>query len=243
MPELRRSVRLTLPDELQPAVLDLGRQAVLCRVLDQSSGGFGVALPSPAPLFVGMVAVLTTSTGSGRVKVVHLRPEGEDVRAGLERLAEIARPGQLSRPQGGRSGRATSWVTAASGSGLVVALLGLWLVWDFLGRPGWLAPGQAPTPEAAKNARRARHSLEGPPRADALLSDSVAHRLQLTAEQQVDIASIVMERDEAIQRLYRQATSRHSQAVAWQVAAARRDADEQAWGVLTSEQQRKYFGK
>ena len=131
--EQRASFRCVVPESRQSCELKIGSGLVPAVLVDESAGGFSVALDRPPGLDAGQTAELHTDAGWFAVRVAHVKPivasEGDDpvateepsqwFRLGLVRMEEIRAPlpprvsrfaGNLlnklwpSREGGGRSG-------------------------------------------------------------------------------------------------------------------------------------------
>src|SRR5690349_21148714 len=86
--EQRQSIRLPVPEELDEAVLRIGRRTIIAQLLDASSGGFGVRVDDKAGLFSGQTLILGSGNGWCRVRVAHLRSDEEGIYVGLERVGD-----------------------------------------------------------------------------------------------------------------------------------------------------------
>jgi hypothetical protein len=90
--ERRNMHRYAVPPERQAALLRLSKTDLPARVFDQSAGGFGVRLDTPAPLEPGQALLLGTDTGWYKVRVTNVREWEEGMLLGLERLADLQAP-------------------------------------------------------------------------------------------------------------------------------------------------------
>ena len=85
----QRSVRMSVPQARDVAVLRIGRRSVPAQILNESCGGFGMRVERDTVLFVGQSLVLGWVGGWSQVCVAFLRTEEQGLYVGLERLGDL----------------------------------------------------------------------------------------------------------------------------------------------------------
>lgn len=261
-PELRSSIRLPTPEGREAAVLRFDGKAIACRLMNESCGGFGIRAPKDAPVFVGMLAALGAGGGWHQVKVAHVHSEGDDLVVGLQRQGELPNDWHLRERKGvwtpgRRAAAGPGWASWATGALFVLGLLIALAVWQWGGdsalRSGsdkfsQAASGtvsaaastvEAAAETAAETARQVAFSPAYLPDVGVLAQPGAADALELTAEQRSAIAAIVSRRDEALRKVYGQATAGGIQALQLEVAWKQQAAARQVWDVLSEAQREK----
>lgn len=254
-PELRSSIRLPTPEGRETAVLRVDGKAIACRLINESCGGFGIRAPKDAPVFVGMLAALGAQGGWHQVKVAHVQSEGDDLVVGLQRHGELPNDWHLRERKGvwtpgRRVGATPGWASWATGALLVLGLMISLLVWQWggdsavRGGSNKLTQAAQSTVEAAaataaQTARKEAFSPTFLPDVGVLTRPGAAESLELTAAQRAAIAAIVNQRDEALRKVYGQATAGGLQALQLEVAWKQQAAARQVWDLLTEAQREK----
>lgn len=88
--EQRVSFRCQVPEDEAAAVLNCLDTPLNARLINESSGGFLVAVDPAAVVCVGDSALLKTSAGSFTVRVMHTREEARETHVGLQRTSDLA---------------------------------------------------------------------------------------------------------------------------------------------------------
>lgn len=118
--ERRRSVRIPSPNSERHATLQFKRQKISARVVDQSTGGFSVALPRDPGARIGEVMTLTTNGGCWDVEVTRYDCDDEGARIALKTVRDVV-PGAR---QSGNSAVAVILAVLAAAVAMGYMLLG-----------------------------------------------------------------------------------------------------------------------
>jgi len=117
--EQRQSFRIRIPEELEHAVLRVGGKTVEVRLVDESAGGFSIAIDHKVKAAPGNILRLRTAAGWHEVRVIHVLACDEGVLLGLVRLKDLEDPRHAS-PQS--ASRTPLGSFACIGFGIVVLI-------------------------------------------------------------------------------------------------------------------------
>jgi hypothetical protein len=90
----RKSFRLQIPEEREHAVLTVGNRDFQVRVLDESAGGFAVALIEELDVQQNQVHLLKTITGLYQVRIARIEHFADGKLLGLVRLSDLTEEGR-----------------------------------------------------------------------------------------------------------------------------------------------------
>jgi hypothetical protein len=87
--EQRRSFRIQVPEGRERGTLYLGAIPVEVRIMDESAGGYAVALLTDAEIQQNQVLVLKTATGTCQARVARIEQFDDGQLLGLVRLEDV----------------------------------------------------------------------------------------------------------------------------------------------------------
>jgi hypothetical protein len=90
----RRSFRVQIPEGREKGTLLLGEREIELRILDESAGGFAVAVLGEFELLQNQDLILQTHAGKCAVRVVRIEQFSDGKLLGLVRLREISDPNE-----------------------------------------------------------------------------------------------------------------------------------------------------
>jgi hypothetical protein len=88
--EQRKSFRIQIPEGRDQAVFIVGRQEIQARILDESAGGYAVALKEDINVQQNQVHLLKTTTGLYQMRVARVEHFEDGKLLGLVRLCELS---------------------------------------------------------------------------------------------------------------------------------------------------------
>lgn len=91
-PEQRQSYRIRVPGHLEHAVLRVSGRTVRVRLIDESAGGFAIAVSENLRTPPGATLRLRTAAGWHEVRVIHSVACEEGIILGLVRLQDLEDP-------------------------------------------------------------------------------------------------------------------------------------------------------
>jgi hypothetical protein len=97
-PEQRQSYRIRVPGHLEHAVLRVAGRTVRVRLIDESAGGFAIALSESLRTSPGAILRLRTAAGWHEVRVIHSVPCEDGAIVGLVRLQDLEDPRYAQHP-------------------------------------------------------------------------------------------------------------------------------------------------
>jgi hypothetical protein len=92
----RRSFRVQIPEGREKGTLLLGEKQIELRILDESAGGFAVAVMGDLELYQNQDLILQTHAGKCAVRVVRIEQFSDGKLLGLVRLRDISDPGECT---------------------------------------------------------------------------------------------------------------------------------------------------
>lgn len=98
----RKTFRIQIPEGREQAALIVGKREVTVRILDESAGGFAVALMEDVEVHQNQVHVLKTSTGMYQTRVARIEHFEDGQLLGLMRLSDLSE-------EGGKAPQIASW--------------------------------------------------------------------------------------------------------------------------------------
>lgn len=182
----RKSFRLQIPEGREHAVLTVGNKDFQVRVLDESAGGFAVALIEELDVQQNQVHLLKTITGLYQVRIARIEHFADGKLLGLVRLSDLTEEGKkglkgatrledMFAPQASRVAQSSR---TKVGIGLAittaVVICGLWL-YD----AGYLP--FRPSPETTRNPQESSDVAKVTPESDPL---SAADGKNLASEEE-----------------------------------------------------------
>jgi len=86
----RKSYRIQIPEGREQATLLIGKQAVEVRIVDESAGGFAVAMTGDADVEQNQIYALKTAAGLFEIRVARIEEFSDGKLLGLMRLTDLS---------------------------------------------------------------------------------------------------------------------------------------------------------
>lgn len=124
----RQSSRIQIPEGREHATLLIGQREVGVRILDESAGGFAVALLADDDIQENQLYVLKTATGMYETRVARIEHFQAGKLLGLMRLRELSAAGDNEKKAAGIGRGWAAGIGATAVAGLLLCLLAAYVI-------------------------------------------------------------------------------------------------------------------
>ena len=124
----RQSSRIQIPEGREHATLLIGQREVVVRILDESAGGFAVALLAEDDIQQNQIYVLKTAIGLYETRVARIEHFQDGKLLGLMRLRELSEAGKNERKAAGIGSRWATGIGVTAVAGLLLCLLAAYFI-------------------------------------------------------------------------------------------------------------------
>ena len=124
----RQSSRIQIPEGREHATLLIGQREVVVRILDESAGGFAVALLAEDDIQQNQIYVLKTAIGLYETRVARIEHFQDGKLLGLMRLRELPKAGENERKSAGIGSGWGAGIGATAVVGLLLSLLAAYII-------------------------------------------------------------------------------------------------------------------
>jgi hypothetical protein len=124
----RQSSRIQIPEGREHATLFVGQREVGVRILDESAGGFAVALLAEDDIQQNQLYTLKTATGLYETRVARIEHYQDGKLLGLMRLRDLSAAGENELKAAGIGSGWGVGIGAAAVAGLLLCLLAAYFI-------------------------------------------------------------------------------------------------------------------